>query len=145
MAYEFGRLINHAQGFGAIRMASETYGWNIRLSEIARIWTNGCILKSAFMKHCTEILGDAQEILDVESTFYTLQTFEKETLNVVHEAGKRRVAIPALSAALNYWLALTTERSTAHLIQAQRDYFGHHTYRLLNDKDQNNYHTNWED
>lgn len=143
-AYQFARLINHHQGFELIQQASKDYNWNLNLSEIARIWTNGCIIRSQLMEASITILKENSDYFSDVETFKKLKYLEKYSVEILQYGLLNRIALPAFSTAQNYWIAMTTEHSSANLIQAQRDYFGAHTYQR-NDKDSSKYfHTNWK-
>ena len=142
-AYRFARIINHQQGFELIQQASKQYNWTLHLSEIARIWTNGCIIRSKFMEDSIEIFKNHSNYFKDEQTFETLRSSEKYIVKVLHFGLSSRVALPVFSAAYNYWVSMTTANSSANIIQAQRDYFGAHTYQR-NDMDSTKFfHTNW--
>ncbi|MCB0643241.1 MAG: NADP-dependent phosphogluconate dehydrogenase, partial [Phaeodactylibacter sp.] len=132
-AYQLARLINHQQGLKLIQAASEQHGWQINLSETARIWTNGCIIRSALMEQLVGQLAQGPELL----LNLTFQPFVREAssdlrmlcLNLVEGL----VPSPCFQAAFQYLAGYTQARSSAYLIQAQRDYFGAHTYKRLDD------------
>lgn len=141
-AFELARLINHHQGFEIMRTASEQYGWNLNLSEVARIWTNGCIIRSVLMQSIqTTIIGE-QNLLVAQKQAVGEQ--RAALAQVVANSLSSGIPIPALSAALNFILAYSSENLPANLIQAQRDFFGAHTYRKQDDPYGISYHTEWE-
>lgn len=141
-AYHMARLINHHQGFELIRLAAEDYGWQIDLSETARIWTKGCIIQSNLMENLVATLGRQQTILQAPDIRDRIHANESK-LNYLLQLGlAQRIALPCFSAAWNYWLGMTTASGPANIIQAQRDHFGGHTYRRI-DKD-GNFTSNWE-
>ena len=142
-AYRFARIINHHQGFELMRQASDTYGWNLSLTDIARIWTNGCIIKSAFMTTSIAIFQAHDELLKHEGIFNLLRENEAAVSETLGYGLSNRVALPALWSAYNYWIAMTTETLPANLIQAQRDYFGAHTYQRIDAPSDQFFHTNW--
>ena len=141
-AYNFAKIINHHQGFQLIKAASITFEWNLDLSEIARVWTNGCIIKSDFMERCTNYLTEG-ELISNDSLFQTLKTSEvsvRETLSIALES---RTAMDTFHAAYNYWVSMTSNELPANLIQAQRDYFGAHTYQRNDKAPTESFHTDW--
>lgn len=144
-AYHFARLINHHQGFELIRQASETYHWRLDLSEIARIWTNGCIIKSTLMERLVDFLKSGTNLLFIKKINDDLQANEIDITEILKYGLDHRVALPALSAARDYWVAMTTEKLPANLIQAQRDFFGAHTYQRVDASADQFFHTNWKD
>jgi 6-phosphogluconate dehydrogenase len=142
-AYRFARIINHHQGFELMRLASLEYHWNLNLSEIARIWTNGCIIRSKFIEKSVEIFKENDNYFDDKNTLELLKFSEESIKESITLSLKQRIAFDAFWAAYNYWISMTTKNLPANLIQAQRDYFGAHTYQLKNDDSAQNYHTNW--
>ncbi|WP_298893442.1 NADP-dependent phosphogluconate dehydrogenase [uncultured Psychroserpens sp.] len=143
-AYQFARIINHYQGFKLITEASKSYAWNLNLSEIARIWTSGCIIKSKLMKDLVEIFKNTSNLLTHKKIIETLNQYKSSTKTVVLQSILNDVSIPALSEAIQFFNGITTAYSSANIIQAQRDYFGAHTYQRLDDNSGKNYHTNWK-
>jgi 6-phosphogluconate dehydrogenase len=144
-AYAFARLINHHQGFEIIRKASTLYGWNIDLSELARIWTGGCILQSALMQQLADhVLVQDGSILG--NTHYDTQLASKRGLvtTLLQSGLKMGISLPCFSMALSDWDAYCTSRSTANLIQAQRDFFGRHGYGRIDRPSGESFNTDWE-
>ena len=143
MAYHCGRLINHAIGFETIKSASRSYQWHSNLSSIAHTWTNGCIIRSQLMEELVGIFDkDAMTHLLLQPTVVAqVKQLYPAFAKAVSEGLKAHASIPTLSAALNYFNGFTTANSSAHLIQAQRDFFGAHTYKRV-DKE-GNFHTDW--
>jgi 6-phosphogluconate dehydrogenase len=142
-AYQFARIMNHYQGFKLIEEASSKFSWNLNLSEIARIWTAGCIIKSTLMQDLVGVFKETTNIL----TNLTLETIVKQyrpaAKKVVSECVLNDLTTPVLTEAVQFLNGITTEYSSANVIQAQRDFFGAHTYQKLNDASSKNYHTNW--
>ena len=143
-AYQFARIVNHYQGFKLLKEASKHYKWNLNLSEIARVWTSGCIIKSDFMLELVEILKKSKSILKNEGIIQQIKTLKPSTNKVVSQCVLNEIAIPCLSESVNFFNGFTTANSSANLIQAQRDYFGAYTYQRTDDKSKKFYHTNWE-
>ena len=142
-AYHFARTVNHHQGFELIQQASIAYHWNLNLSEIARIWTNGCIIRSQFMTDAISYFKTHTDLLSNDIIFNSLKHGEPAISDVLRLSLSNRIPLDAFYSAYNYWLGMTTERLSAHIIQAQRDYFGAHTY-LRNDAPADQFfHTNW--
>ena len=142
-AYYFAKIMNHQQGFDLIKAVSDELQWKIDLSELARIWTNGCIIKSAFMEKCQTIFGHTQDLFSDKAVLDTLQENEQFIREIVQLAIGNRKSIPTLLASLDYWFAITSPRSSASIIQAQRDYFGAHTYQRTDRNNSEFFHTNW--
>jgi len=143
-AYQFARIINHHQGFKLIQQASDTYKWNLNLSEIARIWTNGCIIRSTLMDDLILILRTNSSILAHSDIANTIKELKQSAKDILSEGIQKEIALPCLSEAIQYFYGMTTGRSSANLIQAQRDYFGAHTYQRTDDSSAQFYHTNWK-
>lgn len=141
-AYKFSRIINHHQGFQLIQAASKSFQWDLNLSEIARIWTNGCIIKSRFMEECSMLLKSGH-LLSNSEIFSSLESSEEQIKSILTDGIDMRIPVDTFQAAYNYWISMTSENLSANLIQAQRDYFGAHTY-LRNDKPATEiFHTKW--
>ncbi len=142
-AYQTARMINHAIGFETLRKASAQYQWDLQLSEIARIWTNGCIIRSKLMEQLIDVLdGFDDSILFHESVIPQLTEGQVALKQIVQHALGAGAAIPVLSASLSYFNAMVQGDSSANMIQAQRDFFGAHTYER---KDKEGvFHTVWE-
>lgn len=142
-AYRFARIINHHQGFELIKSGSDTYNWNLNLSEIAQIWTNGCIIKSSLMEELIHIFKENESIFENISILSLLNSFEEDTSKVLEYGLKNSIPLDTFSSGFNYWLAMSTENLPANLIQAQRDYFGAHTYQRTDATPHKFFHTNW--
>jgi 6-phosphogluconate dehydrogenase len=143
-AYESARIINHAIGFDAISAASQEYNWNLDLSEIARVWTNGCIIRSELMEVLVTIFKDSDMHLLLHPSIVTvLDKKNSKYAKIIGEALAARCSIPVLSSGLNYFLGFISEQSSANMIQAQRDFFGAHTYRRVDRPFEEVFHTNW--
>jgi 6-phosphogluconate dehydrogenase len=142
-AYQFARIINHHQGFALIQQASETYDWQLNLSEIARIWTNGCIIRSHLMERFVEYFKTEKELIHHNKVVQTLNNSEIDIQNILTNGIQNRIPTPTLSSAFQYWISMSSEHLSANLIQAQRDYFGSHTYQRIDKNWDKNFHTNW--
>ena len=142
-AYRFARIVNHHQGFELMSEASKTFNWNLNLSEIARIWTNGCIIRSQFMMDSIGYLKQSKDLISHQNLFERLQETESSIAEVLKHAISNRVPLDTFWAAYNYWISMTTKRLSANVIQAQRDYFGAHTYQRIDKPLTQFFHTNW--
>ncbi|MGC9151794.1 MAG: decarboxylating NADP(+)-dependent phosphogluconate dehydrogenase [Microbacter sp.] len=140
------KIISYAQGYNLMMEAAKEYGWNLNYGGIALMWRGGCIIRSVF-------LGDIKKAFDKNPSLTHL-LFDPYFKNIVEsaQAGWRRVCsaalsngipVPALTAALTYFDGLRTERLPANLLQAQRDYFGAHTYERIDKPRGQFFHTNW--
>jgi len=143
-AYKFARIVNHYQGFKLISEASNKHNWNLNLSEIARIWTNGCIIRSSLMQNLVDNLKETQDLLSNPEIIHQLQGHKPAMLSVVSKCILSEIPIPCLSESINFFNGITTAESTANLIQAQRDYFGAHTYQRIDDESGKSYHSDWK-
>lgn len=140
------KLISYAQGFSLLRRASERYVWDLDYGTIAKIWRKGCIIRSVFLQKITDAYckNPKLENLLFDDFFRTkIQSALPSWRKVVAEGALCGVALPAMGSALNYFDGLRTMHSAANLIQAQRDYFGAHTYERVDRERGIFFHTNW--
>ncbi|WP_298555921.1 NADP-dependent phosphogluconate dehydrogenase [uncultured Algibacter sp.] len=142
-AYRFARLINHHQGFELMQQASKAYHWDLNLSEIARIWTNGCIIRSEFMEKSITVFKKYESYLEDENSLNLLKSAEAAIKQSISDSLSSRIAFDTFWSAYNYWVSMTTKNLPANLIQAQRDYFGAHTYQKINAPENQFFHTKW--
>ena len=142
-AYRFARAINHHQGFELMKEASLKYNWNLNFSEIASIWTNGCIIRSDFMTELISVFKEQDNILSYLPILNSLTNNEDDVSEILQYGLSNRIALDTFSSAFNYWISMTTENLPANLIQAQRDYFGAHNYQRTDDASDRFFHTNW--
>jgi len=142
-AYQFSRIINHHQGFSLIERVSTQNDWKVNLSEIARIWTEGCIIKSDFMKSLVKSLKSNKSILFDDQWNSVIKKTHASIQSVVIKCIHSQTHIPCLTEATNFFHGFKTANCSANLIQAQRDYFGAHTYQRKNDTSGKHYHTKW--
>ena len=127
-AYHFAKMIIHFQGFWLLDEFSKNHHWNLNLSEIARIWTKGCIIQSDFMETLVPILKLNAHIILEASITEQIKTTAPAATEIVIKALENKIATPIMSDAIQFFNAISTAHSTANLIQAQRDYFGAHTF-----------------
>jgi len=131
-ALYFSKISSYAQGMALLKAASATYNWNLDLSEIARIWTGGCIIRAAFL---ADIMRAFRENPDLANMLLDPQIARQsdETVGGVRRAivaaRSWGIPVPGTSSALDYFDTLRQPALPANLIQAQRDYFGAHTYQ----------------
>lgn len=140
------KLVSYAQGFSLMRRVSELYDWRLDYGTIARIWRNGCIIRSAFLEKVTEAFRTDPDLRSLlfddffrDKIGQTLPAWRR----VVAHGALGAVALPCMSSALNYFDGLRTLRSPANLLQAQRDYFGAHRYERIDWDDGTTFHTDW--
>ena len=140
------KIISYAQGYTLMRAAAKTYGWNLNYGGIALMWRGGCIIRSGFLGKIKEAYDkdpQLQNLLLDEYFGNTIRSLVPAWRNVVAEAVRHGVPMPAFSSALAYFDGYTTEKLPANLLQAQRDYFGAHTYERLDAPRGEFFHTNW--
>nr|WP_321231247.1 NADP-dependent phosphogluconate dehydrogenase [uncultured Psychroserpens sp.] len=142
-AYQFARIINHYQGFKLIAEASNKFSWNLNLSEISRIWTNGCIIRSTLMEDLVEVFKNTTNILTNPQLIDLVNQYKPSAKKVVSQCVLNDITTPALGEAVQFFNGITTKYTSANIIQAQRDYFGAHTYQRLDDASGKSHHTNW--
>ena len=140
------KIISYTQGYMLMRAAAEEYGWNLNYGGIALMWRGGCIIRSRF-------LGDIKKAFDTNpdltnlllDPFFThaIETAQSAWRNTIADAVQAGVPVPALGSALAFYDAYRTESLPANLLQAQRDYFGAHTYERTDKPRGEAFHTNW--
>ncbi|MGI5466474.1 NADP-dependent phosphogluconate dehydrogenase [Streptomyces sp. CA-132043] len=138
------KVVAYAQGFDAIIAGAEKYGWDIHKDRIAKIWRGGCIIRAQFLNRIAEAYDENPDIATLLEAPYFAQAVadgESAWRRVVATAALSGVPIPGFSAALSYYDSLATKRLPAALVQAQRDFFGAHTYKRV-DRD-GTFHTLW--
>lgn len=141
--YQLARLVNHHQGIHLLSEASKAYDWDLNLSEIARIWTNGCIIRSKLMEKLKIYLKSNNQLLLNNEVIKFANNSKGNLKELVQKAIQKDVPVSCLSESLNYLNAFSQKESGANLIQAQRDYFGAHLYQRKNDPSGNWHHTDW--
>lgn len=143
-ALYMSKICSYAQGFAQMRAASEEYDWKIPYGEVAMIFRGGCIIRAQFLQNIKEAFDTNSDLpnLLVDPYFQEIVgDYQNSLREVVAVATQHGIPIPALSSALAYYDSYRTETLPANLIQAQRDYFGAHTYERL-DKE-GHFHTEW--
>ncbi|MCW5196986.1 decarboxylating NADP(+)-dependent phosphogluconate dehydrogenase [Buchnera aphidicola] len=139
-----GKIISYSQGFSQLSHASQKYHWNLKYSNIAKIFRSGCIIQARFLNKIVEAYKYDNTTMNLllSPYFQELANKYQNTLRqVVSDSIQYGVAIPVFSSAISYYDSYRTSFSSANLIQAQRDYFGAHTYKRY---DQDGvFHTNW--
>jgi 6-phosphogluconate dehydrogenase len=138
------KICSYAQGMGLLKIASDEYKYDLRLGEIAKIWRAGCIIRASLLSDITQAFQRNTGLVNLllDDAFRTAVEERQEALRFVVQTGVGLgIPVLALSASLGYFDAYRTERLPANLTQAQRDYFGAHTYRRI-DKE-GSFHTEW--
>eukprot|EP01129_Flabellula_baltica_P010966 TRINITY_DN470_c0_g1_i1.p1 TRINITY_DN470_c0_g1~~TRINITY_DN470_c0_g1_i1.p1 ORF type:complete len:487 (-),score=150.76 TRINITY_DN470_c0_g1_i1:12-1472(-) len=140
------KIISYAQGYVLLRDAAKEYGWHLNMGGIALMWRGGCIIRSTFLGKIKEAFDQNPDLQNL-----LLNDFFKSKIDEV-QGGWRKVAgyaltngvpIPAMSSALSYYDGYRLARVPANLLQAQRDYFGAHTYERVDKPRGEHFHTNW--
>ena len=140
------KIISYAQGFMLLRAAASDYGWKLKYGEIALMWRGGCIIRSQFLGKIKEAFEKRKRLpnLLLDPHFKReIRKCQRGWRNVVATAAKKGIPAPAFSTALNFFDAFRSERLPANLLQAQRDYFGAHTYERIDHERGEFFHTNW--
>ncbi len=140
------KIVSYAQGYTLMRAAAKTYGWNLNYGGIALMWRGGCIIRSVFLGKIKDAFDNNPELTNL-----LLDPYFKGIIDEA-QSGWRRVCaaamtngipVPAMSTALSYYDGYRCEKLPANLLQAQRDYFGAHTYERLDHPRGEFFHTNW--
>ncbi len=140
------KIISYTQGYTLMRTAAKTYGWNLNYGGIALMWRGGCIIRSVFLGKIKEAYDKDPELDNLLMDDYFADTVKgliPAWRDVAAAAIQSGIPMPAVSSALAYFDGYTTERLPANLLQAQRDYFGAHTYERLDSPRGQFFHTNW--
>jgi 6-phosphogluconate dehydrogenase len=143
-ALYFSKISAYAQGMALMRAASDTYDWNLNFAEIARIWKGGCIIRAKLLDQIRAAFAGAEQpanLLLAPNVAPEVNAAAAGARTATEAARTLGLPCPAMSASLDYFDSLRAERLPANLIQAQRDYFGAHTYRRI-DRD-GVFHTHW--
>ena len=133
-ALYFGKVMSYAQGFEQMRIDSEHYNWDLKFGELAQIWREGCIIRAQFLQKITDAFAKNPKLdnLLMDDYFEDIaKKYQMAIRDVVALAVKAGVPVPALSAAINYYDSYRAAVLPANLLQAQRDYFGAHTYERV--------------
>ena len=141
-AYRLARLVNHHQGFAVLAEASKQWDWGLDLGRIAKVWTSGCIIRSTLMETLAFDNQWNQPLLVAPLFRDAIVNNRGHLLRLVSHSMERGLAVPCLSDAANFLNGYVTANGSANLIQAQRDCFGAHTYRRVDDDQV--HHTEWQ-
>ena len=140
------KIVSYAQGYALMRAAAKTYGWELNYGDIALMWRGGCIIRSVFLGDIKKAFDKNPELANLMLDDYfkaKLMDAQDGWRRVCAEAMLAGVPVPAMSAALSYFDGYRCERLPANLLQAQRDYFGAHTYERIDAERGKFFHTNW--
>ncbi|CAI6056465.1 6-phosphogluconate dehydrogenase, NADP(+)-dependent, decarboxylating [Paenibacillus sp. JJ-100] len=138
------KIVSYAQGFAQMRAASDEYGWDLKYGNIAMIFRGGCIIRSQFLQNIKEAYDKDAELKNLLLDPYfqnIVESYQDAWREVVAAAVKQGIPVPGFSSALSYYDSYRTERLPANLLQAQRDYFGAHTFQRV-DKE-GSFHFQW--
>lgn len=140
------KIVSYAQGYTLMKEAAKEYGWDLNYGNIALLWRGGCIIRSAFLAKIKEAFDNNPELPNL-----LLDPFFKDKVEAAQTGWRRVVAtalvngipVPAFTTALNYFDGYRSARLPANMLQAQRDYFGAHTYERIDKPRGEFFHTNW--
>jgi 6-phosphogluconate dehydrogenase len=140
------KMVSYAQGYTLLSDAAKAFNWNLNYGAIAMMWRGGCIIRSAFLTKIKDAYDNNSDLKNL-----LLDPFFKDKINQSQEGWRRIIAVaisngvpvPAMSSSLSYFDGYRSERLPANLLQAQRDYFGAHTYERLDGKKGEFFHTEW--
>jgi len=140
------KIISYAQGYALLRAAAKTYSWDLKYGDIALMWRGGCIIRSVFLGKIKTAFDNNPELANL-----LLDPFFQKTVDDCQDGWRKVTAAamlngipaPAFTAALSYYDGYRCERLPANLLQAQRDYFGAHTYERIDAPRGRFFHTNW--
>ena len=140
------KIVSYAQGFMLLREAAKEYNWNLNYGGIALVWRGGCIIRSAFLGKIKEAFDNNPNLSNLLLDPYfkgLIERCQDSWRRVVAQAVKAGVPVPAFTTALAFFDGYRSERLPANLLQAQRDYFGAHTYERVDQPRGKFFHTNW--
>lgn len=140
------KITSYAQGFMQMRAAAKEYGWDLDFGDIALIWREGCIIRSGFLEQINSAYTENPQLKSL-----LLDKYFKEQIdsclpawrNVVATAVKLGIPVPAFCSAISFYDGYRCKKLSSNMIQAQRDYFGAHTYERIDQKRGLHFHTNW--
>ncbi|HEY4989032.1 MAG TPA: NADP-dependent phosphogluconate dehydrogenase [Opitutaceae bacterium] len=142
------KICSYAQGFQLMRAGALEYGWKLNFGEIAKIWRGGCIIRAAFLQKITEAYASKPDLANLLLDPYFNKTFKKAQANwrkVIALAAECGVPAPTFSTSLAYYDGYRSARLPANLLQAQRDFFGAHTYERVDQPRGKFFHLDWPD
>jgi len=138
------KICSYAQGFALMREASKEYGWGLNFGQIALMWREGCIIRARFLERIKEAFDAEPDLANLLLAPYfrdAVQSAQDNWRRVVGEAVRMGIPVPAFSSAICYFDSYRRDRLPANLIQAQRDFFGAHTYERVDREGV--FHTDW--
>jgi len=140
------KIVSYAQGYTLMKAAADQFGWKLNYGGIALMWRGGCIIRSSFLGKIKEAFDknpDIQNLLLDPYFSQQVNSAAKGWRQVIASAVTNGIPVPAMASALSYFDGYRSERLPANLLQAQRDYFGAHTYERVDRPRGEFFHTNW--
>ena len=140
------KICSYAQGFALMRAVGEDQGWNLNFGEIAMIWRGGCIIRARFLQRIKEAFDKNSALANLLLDPYFKDILERTQQNwrtIISKAALVGIPIPAFAASLSYFDSYRSEQLPANLLQAQRDYFGAHTYERVDQPPGKFFHFDW--
>lgn len=140
----FTKIMCYAQGYNLLKKAADTYQWDLDFISVTKLFRGGCIIRAKFLQ---EIIEAYEEDSGVENLIFTkyfrnkISNYIDDLRSIVKTAIDSEIALPAMNAALTYFDAYKTKKSGANLVQAQRDYFGAHTFEKIDEE--GDFHFDW--
>ncbi len=146
LALYASKIVSYAQGYMLMRAAAKEYGWNLNYGGIALMWRGGCIIRSRFLGKIKDAFDQNPKLSNLLLDDYfrgEIKKSQKSWRNIVATAAKKGIPVPAFSTALAFYDQYRAAVLPANLLQAQRDYFGAHTYERVDKPRGEFFHTNW--
>ena len=138
------KVVAYAQGFEQMTAAAAKYEWDLQMGTLARIWRGGCIIRARFLNRITDAYAEHPDLVNLLMAPYfrdAVADAQDAWRRVIVAAVESGIAVPAFTSSLAYYDGYRRERGPANLLQAQRDFFGAHTYRRLDREGV--FHTRW--
>ncbi|WP_456269231.1 NADP-dependent phosphogluconate dehydrogenase [Kushneria sp. AK178] len=145
-ALYFSKIASYAQGFAQMRSASDHYDWNLDYGAVAKLFRAGCIIRARFLQKITDAYQETPDLSNLLMAPYfsdIADRYQQSLRDVISHAVQNGIPVPTFSSAVAYYDSYRSEKLPANLVQAQRDFFGAHTYRRLDREGV--FHTEWLD
>jgi 6-phosphogluconate dehydrogenase len=143
-ALYFSKIASYAQGFAQMRAASDHYNWNLDYGQVAKLFRAGCIIRARFLQKITDAYQDQPALANLLMAPYfsdIADRYQQSLRDVISHAVQNGIPVPTFSSAVAYYDSYRAEKLPANLVQAQRDFFGAHTYKRLDREGV--FHTEW--
>jgi 6-phosphogluconate dehydrogenase len=140
------KICSYAQGFQLMREAQKEYNWDLNFGEIAKIWRGGCIIRAAFLQKITDAYSKSPDLPNLLMDDYfknCIKKYQSSWRKVIGIAIEYGIPVPTFSSAISYYDSYRAERLPQNLLQAQRDYFGAHTYERTDQPRGKFFHLDW--